>query len=44
MILPPAEQAEWDAVIDAEVAAAPPLSPEQIARLTALFDYQLGNP
>ena len=37
-----AEQAEWDAVVDAEVAAAPTLRPEQISRLSALFDYQAG--
>lgn len=39
-ILTADEQAEWDAVIDAEVAAAPPLRPDQIAALSALFDWQ----
>ena len=34
------EQAEWDERIDAEVAAAPPLRPDQIAKLSALFDYE----
>ncbi len=34
-----AEQSEYEALIDAEVDAAPPLSPEQIARLSALFDW-----
>jgi hypothetical protein len=29
-----------DAVIDAEVAAAPPLNADQIARLQALFDWE----
>jgi hypothetical protein len=38
------QQAEWDAVIDAEVAAAPPLRPEQIAALSALFDWQPALP
>jgi hypothetical protein len=38
-----AEQAEWDAVVDAEVAAAPALRPDQITRLSALFDYQPPN-
>jgi hypothetical protein len=42
-ILTADEQAEWDAVIDAEVAAAPPLRPEQIATLSALFDCQPDN-
>jgi hypothetical protein len=43
MQLTPAERAEWDAVIDAEVSKAPPLTPEQIARLSVLFDYQDGD-
>ncbi len=34
-----AEQSEYDAVIDAEVDAAPLLRPEQVARLSALFDW-----
>ncbi|VAZ88928.1 hypothetical protein [Mycobacterium pseudokansasii] len=34
------EQAEWDAVIAAEVAAAPPLRPDQLTRLAALFDCE----
>lgn len=33
----------WEAIVDAEVAAAPPLRPEQIARLSALFDCQPGD-
>jgi hypothetical protein len=33
-----AEQAEYEAVIDAEVEAAPPLRPEQVAKLCVLFD------
>ena len=32
--------AERDAYIDAVMAAAPPLRPDQIARLGALFDWQ----
>jgi hypothetical protein len=38
-----AKQAEYDALIDAEVEAAPPLRPEQIARLSALFDWPGTN-
>jgi hypothetical protein len=32
--------AERDAYIDAVVEAAPPLRPEQVAKLSALFDWQ----
>lgn len=35
-----AERTEWDAYIRKVVAAAPPLRPEQVAALSALFDYQ----
>ena len=38
-----AEHAEWDACVDAEVKAAPPLRAEQIARLSALFDWPEAN-
>ena len=34
------ERAAWDAYVRKVVAAAPPLRPEQIAALSALFDYQ----
>lgn len=34
------ERAAWDAHIQALVAAAPPLRPDQIAALSALLDYQ----
>jgi hypothetical protein len=32
--------ADYDALIQAEVDAMPPPTPEQVAALTALFDYQ----
>jgi excisionase family DNA binding protein len=35
-----AERAAWDAYVRKVVAAAPPLRPEQIAALAALFDHQ----
>ncbi|MBI3214738.1 MAG: helix-turn-helix domain-containing protein [Mycobacterium sp.] len=34
------ERAAWDAYIIELVAAAPPLRPDQISSLSALFDYQ----
>ena len=34
------ERAAWDAYVRKVAAAAPPLRPEQIAALSALFDYQ----
>ncbi len=34
------ERAAWDAYVRKAAAAAPPLRPEQIAALSALFDYQ----
>ncbi len=34
------ERAAWDAYIRKVVAAAPPLRPEQVAALSALFDWQ----
>lgn len=37
--LTPAQQAEWDACVQADIDAMPPLRPEQISRLSALFDY-----
>jgi excisionase family DNA binding protein len=37
------ERAAWDAYIRKVVAAAPPLRPEQVAALSALFDWQPGN-
>ena len=38
-----AERAEWDAYITKLAAEAPPLRPEQIAALSALFDWQPSN-
>ena len=38
-----AERAAWDAYIRKVVAKAPPLTAEQIAALSALFDYQGGD-
>jgi excisionase family DNA binding protein len=38
-----AERVEWDAYIKKVVADAPPLRPEQIAALSALFDWQPDN-
>ena len=38
-----AEHAEYEALIDAEVEAAPPLRPEQIAILSTLFDWPGTN-
>ena len=38
-----AERAAWDAYVRKVVAAAPPLTPEQIAALSALFDWQPGE-
>jgi excisionase family DNA binding protein len=35
-----AERTAWDAYVRKVVAEAPPLRPEQIAALSALFDYQ----
>jgi excisionase family DNA binding protein len=35
-----AERADWDSYIRKLVANAPPLRPEQIAALSALFDWQ----
>ena len=38
-----AERAAWDAYVRKVVAAAPPLRPEQIAALSALFDWEPGK-
>ena len=38
-----AERAAWDAYIRKVAAAAPPLRPEQVAALSALFDWQPGH-
>lgn len=35
----PDEEAEWDAAVNAEVESWPQLRPEQISRLSALFDH-----
>jgi excisionase family DNA binding protein len=38
-----AERAAWDAYVRKVVANAPPLTPEQIAALSALFDWEPEN-
>ena len=38
-----AERTDWDAYIRKVVAEAPPLTPEQIAALSALFDWEPGK-
>ena len=37
---PPPSWAAWDAYVRKVVAAVPPLRPEQIAALSALFDWK----
>ena len=38
-----AERTDWDAYVRKVVAEAPPLQPEQIAALSALFDWEPDN-
>jgi hypothetical protein len=40
---PNTSRTEWDAVIDAEVENAPPLTAAQAAALTVLFDWTPEN-